>query len=201
VTSDFNRRDLLRLLSAAAFSAPLALSAPEPGAPLFFTKDEFLLLDTLTELVIPADDHSPGAHGAGVAVYIDKNVAEAYMPEDKTSWQKGLASVNQLSQSMFDKPFMRITKEQQVELLQKMSEGEDAKHADKGEAEGDSGKRGAARPQQFFGQLKNTTAAVYYSSSIGIHQDIEYKGNVILEKFVGYLPDAPLPPISSLSAA
>ncbi len=99
MSSELNRRDLLKLLSAATFSAPLALAAPQPGAPLFFTKDEFLLLDTLTELVIPADDHSPGAHGAGVAAYIDKNVAEAFMPEDKTSWQKGLASVNQLAQN------------------------------------------------------------------------------------------------------
>jgi len=201
MSSDFNRRDLLKLLSAAAFSTPLALSAAEPGAPLFFTKDEFLLLDTLTELVIPADDHSPGAHDAGVAVYIDRTVAEAFMPEDKTSWQKGLASVNQLSQSMHDKPFMQLTKEQQIAVLQKMSQNEDAKRSDKGEAEGDSGKRGMARSEQFFGQLKNTTAAAYYNSSIGIHQEIEYKGNVILEKFVGYLPDAPLPPVSSLSAA
>jgi len=199
--SDFNRRDLIKLLSAGALSAPLALSAPEPGAPLFFTKDEFLLLDTLTELVIPADDHSPGAHGAGVAAYIDKNVAEAFMPDDKTSWQKGLASVNQLSRSMYGKPFMQATKEQQIGVLQKMSTGEDAKQSDKGEAEGDSGKRGGARPQQFFGQLKNTTVAVYYSSSIGIHQEIEYKGNVIFEQFAGYMPDAPLPPVSSLSAA
>lgn len=201
MSSDFNRRDLLKLLSAGALSAPLALAAPQPGAPLFFTTDEFLLLDTLTELVIPADDHSPGAHGAGVAAYIDKSVAEAFMPEDKTSWKKGLASVNQLSQSMYDKPFQQATKEQQVAILQKMSTSEDAKQSDKGEAEGDSGKRGAARPEQFFGQLKNTTAAVYYSSYIGIHQEIEYKGNVILQEFVGYMPDAPLPPISSLSAA
>ncbi len=201
MSSDFNRRDLLKLLSAATFSVPLALCAPEPGAPLFFTKDEFLLLDTLTELVIPADDHSPGAHRAGVAAYIDKSVAEAFMPEDKTSWQKGLASVNDFSQSTHGKPFMQATKEQQIEILKKMSTSEDAKQSDKGEAEGDSGKRGAARPKQFFEQLKDTTAAVYYSSSIGIHQEIEYKGNVILEQFVGYMPDAALPPASSLSAA
>ncbi len=198
--STLNRRDLLKLFSAAALAAPLALPAPEQGAPLFFTKDEFLLLDTLTELVIPADEHSPGAHGAGVAAYIDKNVAEAFMPEDKTSWQKGLASVNQLCQSMHGKPFMQASKEQQVDVLQAMAAKEDAKESDKGQAEGDSGKRGAVQSQKFFGQLKNTTAAVYYSSSIGIHREIEYKGNVILEQFVGYMPDATLPPVSSLSA-
>ncbi len=43
-----------------------------------------------------------------------------------------------------------------------------------------------AEKQPFFGQLKETTIFAYYSSSVGIHQDINYKGNVILEQFVGY---------------
>ncbi len=102
---------------------------------------------------------------------------------------------------MYDKPFMKVSKEQQVAIVKQMSTNEDAKRSDKAPAEGDSGKRGASRPEQFFGQLKNTTAAVYYSSYVGIHQEIEYKGNVILEQFAGYMPDAPLPPISWLSAA
>jgi hypothetical protein len=37
----FLRRDLLKLLGAAAVTGTLQLSAAEPGAPLFFTKDEF----------------------------------------------------------------------------------------------------------------------------------------------------------------
>jgi len=50
------------------------------------------------------------------------------------------------------------------------------------------------------GQLKQTTAFAYYSSSIGIHKEMEYKGNVFLNQFVGYLPDEPLPPVSLLSS-
>ncbi len=199
--TNLNRRDLLRLFSAAALAGPLALAAPEPGAPLYFTKDEFVLLDTLTELIIPTDAHSPGAHDAGVAAYIDKSVAEAFLSEDKSSWRKGLASVNQLSQSMHGKPFVAASKRQQRAILEKMSSAEDAKEPDKGQAEGDSGRRSNSPSEKFFGQLKNTTVAVYYSSQIGIHKEIEYKGNVILEEFVGYLPDETLPPVSSLSAA
>ena len=183
--SDLNRRDLLKLFSAAAFAAPLALPAAEPGAPLFFTADEFLLLDTLTELIIPADDHSPGAHEAGVAAYIDRTTAEAFLPEDKESWRKGLALVNQLSHSMHGAPFLKTSKQQQIAVLTKMCGNENDEKTE---------------PQKFFGQLKNTTAFAYYSSSIGIHQDIQYKGNVLLDVFAGYMPDATLPPISSLSA-
>lgn len=40
--------------------------------------------------------------------------------------------------------------------------------------------------EKFFTQLKQTTAAAYYSSKIGIHQDINYLGNVYLKQFVGY---------------
>ncbi|MBV8549839.1 MAG: gluconate 2-dehydrogenase subunit 3 family protein [Acidobacteriaceae bacterium] len=181
--TNLNRRDLIKLFTAAAVAGPLALAAPEPGAPLFFTKDEFAMLDTLTELIIPTDDHSPGAHAAGVAPFIDKTVAEAFLPEDKTSWRNGLAAVNEISQTMFSKSFSQASHEQQIELLKKISQNE---------------KEPKTEPEKFFGQLKETTAFVYYTTSIGIHQDIEYKGNVILEQFVGYLPNQELPPVSNL---
>jgi hypothetical protein len=165
-----NRRDVIKLFGAAAFTT-LQLPAAQPGAPLFFSKDEFALLDALTELIIPADDHSPGAHDAGVALYIDRTVAEAFLPEDKTSWRKGLAGINDLSQKMHGAAFMKTPQAQQVALLKHIAAAE---HAPKTE------------PEKFFTQLKQTTAFAYYSSSIGIHQEMNYKGNVILDKFVGY---------------
>lgn len=173
--ANLNRRDLFKFLTAATLASTLQLPAAEPGAPLFFTKDEFAMLDTLTDLIIPTDDHSPGAHAAGVAPYIDKSVAEAFMADEKDSWRKGLASINKLSDTMHKAPFLQTTKEQQIALLTKISSGED---------------HGKTEPEKFFGQLKQTTAAVYYTSSIGIHQEMNYKGNVILEQFVGYDADA-----------
>src|SRR3954452_19262143 len=107
---DVNRREVMKWLSAAVF-APLALPAPDPTAPLYFSKDQYQLLDTLTELIIPADDHSPGAHDAGVAAFIDKSVAQAFLPEEKTSWQKGLAGVNTLAHSMHNQPFLELDKD------------------------------------------------------------------------------------------
>ena len=165
-----NRRELLQAFTAAAFTT-LQLPAADPSAPLFFTRDEFALLDTLTELLIPTDEHSPGAHAAGVAAYIDRSVAEAFLPEEKTSWRKGLASVDELSKSMHDMPFKTASEQQKTALLTKIAAAE---HNPQSDAE------------KFFTQLKQTTAFVYYSSSVGIHQDINYKGNVILEQFVGY---------------
>lgn len=165
-----NRRDLFKVLTAAAFST-LQLPAAEPGAPLFFTRDEFALLDALTDLIIPTDDHSPGAHEAGVAPFIDRKVAEAFLAEDKDSWRKGLAAMNQFSQETCQCSFLKASGEQQRVMLGKLAAKE--KHPD-------------TEPEKFFTQLKETTALGYYSSSIGIHQDINYKGNVLLDQFVGY---------------
>lgn len=171
--SGLNRRELLLTLTGAAFAVqvPFQLSAAEPGKPLYFNKDEFATLETLTELIIPTDDHSPGAKDAGVAAYIDKTVAEAFRPEEKSQWRNGLASVNALSQSMNGKPFNSATSKQQVAVLTKMAHNE----------------KGPQTPEEkFFTQLKQTTAFAYYSSSVGIHKDINYKGNVLLQQFVGY---------------
>jgi hypothetical protein len=167
-----NRRELLKFVSAAAF-VTLQLPAAEPGAPLYFSKDEFAMLDCLTNLVIPADEHSPGAREAGVAPFIDKMVAEAFRAEDKDSWRNGLAAVNDLSQSTYSVPFLKASAEQRTALLRKIAENE---------------KRPKTEPERFFTQLKQTTAFAYYSSSTGIHQDINYKGNVILQQYVGYWP-------------
>ncbi len=188
--SSFNRRDLLKFLSAAALTAPLALPAAGTGEPLYFTKDEFALLDALSEMIIPADDHSPGAHAAGVAPYIDRFVSDALLSSDKTSWRKGLAAVNTLSQSLHNKPFVEAGKHEQSAVLKKMSAKEDVPNQNE---ESDA--------ERFWGQLKNTVVFAYYTTSIGIHQEINYKGNVLLEQFAGYMPDAPLPPISSLASA
>ena len=53
--------------------------------PLFFTKEEFALVDELTELIIPADDHSPGAKAALVASYIDFRLSESFEEQPKDS--------------------------------------------------------------------------------------------------------------------
>ena len=39
--------------------------------------------------------------------------------------------------------------------------------------------------ERFFGELKRATATAYYSSKVGIHDEIQYKGNTLLNEFVG----------------
>ena len=148
-----------------------SVPAAEPDAPLFFTKDEFALLDLLTELIIPTDAHSPGARAAGVAPFIDKMVAESITAEDKDSWRKGLGAIDEASNAKSKKPFVKAAKTHQLAILTDLAK----KQEDPG-----------TPAEKFFAQLKETIAFLYYSSSIGIHKEIEYKGNVLLQQFAGY---------------
>ena len=72
-----SRRDLLITIAAGAVVAvPAAAQQTASKAQLFFTPIEFRMVDELAEIVIPADDHSPGARAANVATYLDKSFAE-----------------------------------------------------------------------------------------------------------------------------
>ena len=164
------RRDVLKAMTVLTF-AGLQLPAAEPDAPVFFNKEEFATLDILTEMIIPADEHSPGAHGAGVATYIDWSTARAVEPDAKSSWTKGLASVDAMSKELFRTSFRQASEPQRTEVLNGFAD-----------LKGDR----SSEQAQFWRQLKDTTAFVYYSSSIGIHKEMNYKGNVLLEEFVGY---------------
>lgn len=157
------------LLTGAA--AALQLPAAEPASPLYFTGGEFRMLDTLTELIIPSDDHSSGARAAGVAAYIDRSLAEAYLPDERESWRKGLSAINDLSGTLYRCEFNENSGTRQVELLTRIARNE--RHPE-------------TPAERFFVKLKSMTASVYYTSEIGIHQEIQYLGNTLLEKYAGF---------------
>jgi len=172
MSEPFDRRDLLKLFTASALAAmPLQLTAASFGKPLYFSEQEFLLLDTLAELIIPRDSHSPGAHDAQVASYIDHMVAEAFLPEEKQSWNAGLAEIDRLSVESNKHPFVKANKNAQISLLKKLAKPDDEPKT---------------AAEKFFHQLKSATVFGYYTTDIGIHKEIEYKGNVIQEQFSGY---------------
>ena len=175
---EFTRREMIKLGTSAAIAAALTgldanavVQAAQDKAPLFFTKEEFALVDELTELIIPADDHSPGARAALVAGYIDFRLSEAFEEKPRTLWRDGLKLIEQLSQEMHSKSFLASSPEQRVALLTRISQNETK----------------PVKPEElFFKELKSRTAHAYYTSKIGIHTEMEYKGNVSLKEFVGY---------------
>lgn len=174
---DLSRRELIEA-TAAVLAVPLLKvgvvgARVPPGSPArVLTQAESALLDELTELIIPTDDHSPGAKAAGVAAYIDYRLSISVEPDWQAKWRTGLKAVNGLSRDLNGKAFMDATAEQRVAVLTKMAAGEENPKTPE---------------EHFFNELKRWTVTGYYTSSIGIHQDQEYKGNVIQPgEFAGY---------------
>lgn len=170
-----HRRDVLKLGAAATVAAATVgvagtAAIGAQAAPTFLTTSELALLDELSEMIIPTDAHSPGARAAKVAAYIDMQLGEAFEPDDKTTWRDGLTRVNNLSQTTNGVPFMQASAEQRVAVLTKMAENEE---------------KPVTPEEKFFVELKSRVVDAYYSSEVGIKQEMEYKGNSYLTEFVG----------------
>jgi hypothetical protein len=165
------REALVAILSTAG--SPLALSsralAGSVYQPKFFSAVEMQTLDALTETIIPADGHSPGARAARVSEYIDVILSEA-KPDVKTLWSEGLAAIDRLASNACGKRYAQCSDEQQYELMAGIAGNEETAVT----AEG-----------RFFVALKAATIDGYYTSSIGIHQDLEYQGNTAVLEFAG----------------
>jgi gluconate 2-dehydrogenase subunit 3-like protein len=165
------RRELIQVTAAAATAVGTPCGLASERTPKFFSSDEFAMLDELTELIIPTDDHSPGARAASVATYLDARLAESIEDESKKRWHEGLKRINALSHEMHSKRFLEAAPDERVAVLSQIAANE---------------KNPQTPEDHFFLELKFKAADAYYSSKIGIHQEMEYKGNVVLPEFAGY---------------
>src|SRR5262249_8929731 len=105
-TANMGRREMVKL-AAGAIIAPALPQAkprakrrnanPQAASPRFSAPEEFSMVDELSELIVPADEHSPGARAAKVAEYIDQRLAESFGDEPKLQWREGLKLVDQIS--------------------------------------------------------------------------------------------------------
>ena len=176
---DLDRRDLLRIVAAGAVAAtakaqdgtPSTMDQQAPYAPKFFSPDEFAMVDALTDIVIPTDEQSPGAKAAHCAAYIDFRLSETTDQTAQQGWHDGLKLVDALSQKLNGAAFLQATPEQRTAVVTAMAKNEHDPQS---------------LEEKFFLDLKHRTVEAYYTSSIGIHKDQEYKGNIYLAEFVGW---------------
>jgi hypothetical protein len=138
--------------------------------PKFFTAEQNELVATLAELILPATE-TPGARAAKVNEYIDLVLADE-TPEIQKEFLSGLGWMNSRSKGLFQKDFLQLSSGQQVELLQRLSDGKNVRPEDK-------------PGRQFFLDMRRRTVFGYYTSKIGIHQELEYKGKQPLAEWVG----------------
>ncbi len=133
------------------------------------SKAQFDALEALTEAIIPTDERSPGAKQARVADYIDLLLSE--LDRDVAlQWIGGLAALDAEAMSRFKAPFSRLRDTQVDAILQTISRNE---------------KSPQTPLEAFFVMTKQATIRGYYTSKIGIHDELRYKGNQFLQQFVG----------------
>jgi len=172
------RRTALKLIAAGVMAERLESAQhhlvqiaanPSTYKLQFFTPQQDKLLDRLSDLIIPTDDHSPGAGAAKVSQFIDLMVASGNQSVQE-GWTSGLKAVEAEAQGRFQKSFLDLAPEQQDRILAGMAANETSPSTDL---------------ERFFVRLKSMTIDGYYTSAIGIHKDLEYKGNTALAEFPG----------------
>jgi hypothetical protein len=124
----------------------------------FFSEEENQFLDQLMEMIIPADEHSPGASAAQVSLFADRMVSSGDADE-KREWRTGLKLMRD-----------EAAASSIADALAKAAAGESDPHTG---------------IEHFFVVLKRMTVDGYYTSEIGIRQDLNYDGNTYLDRFPG----------------
>jgi hypothetical protein len=152
------RRELLKIAAVAATAGRLA----EAQGHKFFTPEEFAVVDELMEIIIPADDHSPGARAAECAAFWDGRLAEEPDANVRLAWRSSIRAVDELSKSLQGSSFMKASPAGRIAVVERLTTQEET-----------------------FMRFKEAAIRAYYTSKIGIHQEMEYKGNVVLNEFAG----------------
>jgi len=193
----FERREILRYIGIASVAAtfpgfcrwsfacpadpthsPAGTPTDAAYKPLFFTPDQYRLMEHLAEMILPKDE-TPGAKDAGVAEFIDFMVAnrvpvsaryEIRATQDairqgedaQVAFVAGLDWINSRSKSEFGKLFLDSTSEQQTGLLEEIA------YKAKFKPTTESGR-------EFFQLMRDYTVVGYYTSKIGL-ETLGYPG-------------------------
>ncbi len=182
------------LAASAAMGLPLpaAGTAPSPGAkgygtdpnlvriykpgelwPLTFTPDQRRAAAVLCDVIIPADDVSPGASSLGVVDFLDEWISAPYPAQqaDRKLVLEGFDWLDAEAQRRFAATFAALGPTQQVAIC------DDICHAATAQPE-------HAVAAKFFALYRDLTAGGFYTTPVGM-KDIQYVGNVPLPRFDG----------------
>jgi hypothetical protein len=145
------------------------------GHTAFFSPAETALVSVLADMIIPKDDRSGSATDAGSVPYMDFVLSENGAAT-QAAWHAGLQWFDAECVRRFRQPFLQCTEEQRGQVLD------------------DVAWPARARPEHrqaaaFFSQLRDLTAAAFFSSRMGV-EDLRYEGNVFNPEWRGAPPKA-----------
>ncbi len=179
------RRDALKRLAMASLGAATAPTwvttlshiahahaagaRPQAGAtwePKVFTPHQNETVVTLTELIIPQTD-TAGAKAAQVNVFIDTVLDDADAPE-REEFLRGLSWMDERSQALFGTHFIDSEGNEQTALLTIVSSEDNHSLPERTGVE-------------FFQALKQLTVTGYYTSEIGMLEELDDDGSVYFD--------------------
>ena len=180
--SDLNRREVIQLLSAVAWTSVFRLTPAEADraaravrtagaqpAPEFFTPQEWETVQLLVDLIIPADEHSGSATDALVPQFMDFTMMDR--PSGQQPMRGGLMWLGFACDDRFGKRFTKCSDAQRAELLDDI-------------AWPDRAPEDMVQGVAFFNSFRDLTASGFYSSKLGV-QDLQYSGNRAIAEWRG----------------
>jgi len=187
---------------AGAFSTEMQAWASTPDAqwvPRSMTRAQADVFATMAEHIIPTTD-TPGARAAGVHRYVDALLTQHYSDAEKTRFLAGLDGVDVRAQTRYSKPFLKLTKREQLSILADMDReafppksaaavaqqptprdsavsptGAPAATAQKSPADAEGlsdAVRAELRQAWFWRRTKELTLVGYYTSQVGATQEL-----------------------------
>lgn len=91
--------------------------------PTYFTQEQADLISAAAERILPRTG-TPGALDAGVPEYIEMMVKNVLRPREREAFLLGVKSFNPNAIDAFGKPFLKLTTEEQEQVLMKMESKE-----------------------------------------------------------------------------
>ncbi len=144
-------------------------AAPAHEIGRFLNEPDFRAISRIADLIIP-ETNTPAASGAGVPQYIDlviaQNVEQQQLVADGLRWLDAEAGHHG------GKKFVDLLADAQMAILEPLCQAADTGNS-------------IARNVQFFALIKKLTADGYYTSRIGLIDELGYKGNAVLNSFDG----------------
>ena len=130
--------------------------------PKFLSAHEVALVDAASSRILPSGK-TPGATDAGVSEFIDEMLQEFYPLEDQQLFQSGLAALENQSQTLHNKPFLKTSEAEQDRVLSELAAIARQQV---------SSTQKNSKP--FFLMIKELTVLGFFTSEVGATQVLQY---------------------------
>jgi hypothetical protein len=161
---------LAGIAEASASEQSVPSSSAEDWKPKFLDAHQDQTVTVISELIIPETD-TPGAKAALVNRFIDGVLAAAAEPQ-RREFVRGLRFMDGRSHELFGADFVRARPDEQTALLTILSSEKNRAFADE-------------IGRDFWKAIKAMTVTGYYTSEIGVRQELGDDGQVMFREFKG----------------